>query len=48
MTINTLKDISLVAKEKFAHQFGKNLIVFNDVKKGHADRGVTGQNMLGK
>ena len=51
---NTSKDISLVAKEKqkknrsFAHQYGKNWIVFDDVRKGHADRGVTGQNTLGK
>ena len=54
MTINTSKDISLVDKEKqkknrsFAHQYGKNLIVFDDVRKGHADRDVTSQNMLGK
>ena len=54
MTMNTSKDISLVAKEKqkknrsFAHQFGKTLVVFDDVRKGYADRGVTCQKTLGK
>lgn len=49
---NTSKDISLVAKEKqkknrsFAHQYGKNWIVFDDVRKGHADRGVTSQHRI--